>query len=184
MENTFLKKLLKRVKLNEVNISTFLGVIVVLIVGAIVFNFFRQRQPAPITQISEIPAESEITETPTPAQTVYTVQANDSLWKISQKYYQDGFQWVKIARENNLARPGFLTVGQKLTIPTPATQETTVSPAKTIEGNTYTVVNGDNLWQIALRAYGDGYQWVKIAKANNLHNPNLIHPGNEFQLPR
>ncbi len=53
-----------------------------------------------------------------------------------------------------------------------------------ITGATYEVVKGDSLWKIAVRAYGDGYQWVKIARENKLVNPNLIHPGNLLALPR
>lgn len=53
-----------------------------------------------------------------------------------------------------------------------------------IEGEAYTVVKGDNLWNIAVRAYGDGYKWVEIAKTNKLVNPNLIHAGNKLILPR
>ena len=49
---------------------------------------------------------------------------------------------------------------------------------------TYTVKSGDYLWSIAVRAYGDGYQWVKIVKANNLVNPDLIFSGNVLRLPR
>ncbi len=53
-----------------------------------------------------------------------------------------------------------------------------------ITANTYTVVAGDNLWTIAVRAYGDGYKWVDIAKNNNLDNPNLIFSGNVLKLSR
>jgi len=53
-----------------------------------------------------------------------------------------------------------------------------------ITGNTYTVVAGDNLWDIAVRAYGDGFKWIEIAKANKLANPDLIHRGNKFVIPR
>lgn len=53
-----------------------------------------------------------------------------------------------------------------------------------ITDNSYTVVHGDNLWNIAVRAYGDGFRWVEIASANNLANPNLIHAGNQFVIPR
>jgi len=48
----------------------------------------------------------------------------------------------------------------------------------------YTVVAGDSLWNIAVREYGDGYAWTKIATANNLINPDLIHAGNVLRLPR
>lgn len=54
----------------------------------------------------------------------------------------------------------------------------------TIEGTSYTVIKGDTLWDIAVRAYGDGYKWTEIASANNLVNPNIIHAGNVFTLPR
>lgn len=60
----------------------------------------------------------------------------------------------------------------------------TATPAPTITGNSYTVVAGDTLWDIACRAYGDCYAWTKIAEANKLVNPDLIHPGNVFTLPR
>ena len=58
------------------------------------------------------------------------------------------------------------------------------SPVVTITGTSYTVKEGDTLWSIACQAYGDCYAWVKIAKSNNLINPDLIHPGNVFNLPR
>lgn len=53
-----------------------------------------------------------------------------------------------------------------------------------IEGETYTVVKGDTLWDIADRAYGDPYRWTEIAQANELVNPDLIHAGNRFTIPR
>ena len=53
-----------------------------------------------------------------------------------------------------------------------------------ITGNSYHVVRGDSLWNIAVRAYSDGYRWVDIAKANHLANPRVIHAGNTFIIPR
>jgi nucleoid-associated protein YgaU len=63
-------------------------------------------------------------------------------------------------------------------------QTPTGPPAQAIVGSTYTVKHGDSLWDIAVRAYGNGYRWVDIARANNLQNPNIIHTGNVFTLPR
>ena len=76
------------------------------------------------------------------------------------------------------------------TTPSPEATSPTPTPTKVSEGpdaitsSSYTVVKGDNLWNIAIRSYGDGYKWVDIARANNLTNPDLIHPGNVFTLPR
>jgi nucleoid-associated protein YgaU len=73
----------------------------------------------------------------------------------------------------------------------PSQEPTTISPQPnlpaaqpSIQGNAYVVVAGDTLWDIAIRAYGDGYRWVDIARANNLSNPDLIFSGNKFVLPR
>lgn len=53
-----------------------------------------------------------------------------------------------------------------------------------ITGQTYTVKEGDYLWDIAIRAYGDGYKWGEIATKNQLPNPDLIYVGSVLQLPR
>ena len=59
-----------------------------------------------------------------------------------------------------------------------------VQNTNSITGSRYTVQKDDYLWEIAVRAYGDGYKWVEIARANKLVNPNIIHPGNMLTLPR
>lgn len=148
----------------------------------------------------------------------YTVKKGDTLWKIAEKEYKSGYNWVDIAKANNLKNPSTIHAGNKLVLPKVHTKVVaTVKPSATavptiakvkatptpkivvnnkvdqkqlpiiggkITGSEYKVVKGDNLWNISVRAYGDGYQWVKIAKANKLTNPNLIYPGNKFTLPR
>jgi len=51
----------------------------------------------------------------------------------------------------------------------------------------YTVVKGDNLWNIAKRFFnGDGTQWRKIYNANRGvigGNPDLIRPGERLEIP-
>jgi nucleoid-associated protein YgaU len=128
------------------------------------------------------------------------VREGDDLWKIAEAAYKDGYKWVEVAKANNITDPGMISAGQKLTLPqvttttvaqnpTPTTvvtpaPSTSVPAGQKITGITYTVVHGDDLWDIAVRAYGDGYKWVEIARANNLTNPNIIHSGNVFKLPR
>lgn len=53
-----------------------------------------------------------------------------------------------------------------------------------IEGNTYTVSEGDWLSTIAGRAYGDIYVFEKIAQANNIADPDHIEPGMVLTIPR
>lgn len=53
-----------------------------------------------------------------------------------------------------------------------------------IEGNAYTVQEGDWLSTIAGRAYGDIYAYQKIADANHIVNPDLILPGMVLTIPR
>ncbi len=61
--------------------------------------------------------------------------------------------------------------------------DTTIWGSK-IEGDSYTVVEGDWLSTIAARAYGDILAYPKIAEANNIQNPDLILPGQVLKLPR
>ena len=189
-----IKTLLKKFRASEQTISMILGVLVVLVVGVLVINYFRnvgwRKESRPSSQ--EVPVQEEsspghpikLEELPT----VYTVKAGDNLWKIAETIYGSGYNWVDIARENNLKNPNLVYAGQELKIPKAEPITPKISqPAKALEpitGDTYTVVKGDNLWQIAVRAYGDGYQWVKIARENKLANPNLIHSGNTLKIPR
>jgi len=190
-----LKKLLKNLKLNESNVSMVLGAVVILIIGGIVLNYFRGSNN---TQNGEnvTPTENQdVTPTPKITNNIpeglpasYTVQKGDSLWKIAEKFYGSGYNWVSIAQENKLKNPGLLFTDQKLTIP----KTEVIRPIadkigtgiSTVSGNTYTVVSGDTLWTVAVRAYGDGFAWPKIAQANSLKQPGLIHSGNVLKLPR
>lgn len=52
-----------------------------------------------------------------------------------------------------------------------------------VAGGTYTVVRGDNLWDIAVAAYGNGFRWIEIAEANELVHPSIIHAGNVLKIP-
>lgn len=63
-----------------------------------------------------------------------------------------------------------------------ATNQTTWG--ETITGTSYTVVKGDWLSKIAGRAYGDIMQYQKIAKANNISNPDIIEVGTVLKIPR
>jgi putative chitinase len=180
-----LKELLKRLKLSEQTVSMVLGALVIVVVGVLIFNYFRGVGKK---QVSEKPVQpGEVKLVPEGLPTTYKVEKGDHLWQISQKFFGSGYNWVDIARENHLKNPNKLLVGQELAIPKAEVRKPVVAQAKfgePISGSSYTVSRGDHLWGIAVRAYGDGYKWVEIARANNLVNPNIIHPGNILTLPR
>lgn len=145
---------------------------------------------APTSNPTAKPTKPPVQQT-TPLAGEYTVQAGDNLWNIAERHYKSGYNWVDIARANKLSNPGQITAGTKLILPkviakTPTTEvgqkNTTLGPK--ITGNTYKIVKGDNLWNIAVRAYGDGYKWVDIAKANKLANPDVIHSNNTLKIPQ
>ncbi len=51
---------------------------------------------------------------------------------------------------------------------------------------TYTVVKGDCLWNIAKKFYGSGSKYTVIYNANKVvigGNPNLIYPGQVLTIP-
>ncbi|RLI79449.1 peptidoglycan-binding protein [Archaeoglobales archaeon] len=48
---------------------------------------------------------------------------------------------------------------------------------------TWLVKQGDSLWLIAAKEYGDASLWRLIAKANKIHNPRLLKPGMELVIP-
>lgn len=69
--------------------------------------------------LTRIPSESQVLgvsankiETKT-----YTVQKGDSLWSISEKFYNTGIRWENIARRNYLQNPTRIDTGIKLVIP-------------------------------------------------------------------
>jgi len=47
----------------------------------------------------------------------------------------------------------------------------------------YTIQAGDNLSKVSKLFYGNPNQYPKIAAANNLDNPDKIHPGQVITLP-
>ena len=60
--------------------------------------------------------------------------------------------------------------------------------AAAMADDSYTVVRGDNLWNISGKSsiYGDPYQWPLIYKANRsqINDPDLIFPGQTFDIDR
>ena len=52
-----------------------------------------------------------------------------------------------------------------------------------IKLDTYVVKSGDTLMKIAKEQLGDANRYMEIAKLNNISDPDLIYPGEKFELP-
>lgn len=200
-----LKKLLKGVKLNEDTISTILGAVVLVVIGALIFNYFNSSRPPQISDTGVTITPTPISQDQTPEDvklveeegkmvpaglpTTYKVQQGDHLWSIAEKFYKSGYNWVDIASANKIKNGNLIAAGQELTIPKVAAKLETYTAKNviTIEGSSYTTGKGDSLWNIAVRAYGDGYAWTRIYEANKAivgANPSIIEAGQVLTLPR
>lgn len=198
-----LKLWLKRLKLHESTISMLLGGLVVVVIAVLLYNYFA----AP-TEVSEDTSGAETAEyslelaeeeegqlVPQGLPRQHTVAAGEHLWGISEQYYGNGYNWPDIVSANSIANPGLIEVGQELTIPkVPLRVTTAVASAQVTEdtqnpisGSSYTVVRGDTLWDISVRAYQDGYSWPQIYQANKELigvNPGIIEIGQVLSIPR
>lgn len=107
-----------------------------------------------------------------------TEQAKDGfdlMVKIKLKQYRDyGTKTVNIKIDDS--KP-------KATVSPTRAAETSPAP---VASQTYTVVRGDCLWNIAKRFYGNGAKYTVIYNANKGvigGNPNLIYPGQVLTIP-
>jgi nucleoid-associated protein YgaU len=184
----------KYFKSTEEMVSMFLGLVIVVVVVGLIFNFFQKRKgDVQVPGVSNFKITEEIgnKENNQEEQNIYEVAKGDNLWKIAQTKYNDGYAWSKIATANNLKNPSSLEVGQKLILPKVEQKEVITQNKITKDSNTitagseYKVVRGDNLWKISVRAYSDGYQWTKIYQANKskIRTPGKLEIGMTLTIP-
>jgi nucleoid-associated protein YgaU len=87
-------------------------------------------------------------------------------------------------RNPNLGEAGFAIERVQAALQPPAEAEPVQEAAPPAE-QSYTVADGDTLWAIAERHYGDGSQYTRIFEANRdqLDNPDVIQPGQVLRIP-
>ena len=185
----------KYFKSTEEVVSMFLGLVIVVVVGSLIFNYFQKNKGT--IDIPGASTDIKLTDTvgdrlTANGEKIYEVTEGDSLWKIAVKEYNDGYVWGKIAAANNLKNVSVISVGQKLVLPKLESKTIVSKPENLLtessisQGSEYKVVRGDSLWKIAVRAYGDGYQWTKIwqENKNKLNNPNSLEIGMMLNVPK
>jgi len=167
-----------------------IGATIVILGGTIVFNLLKT-QKGTVTEKAEKTTKQEQTtnKESLTANNKYVVKKGDYLWTIAERKYGSGYNYVDIAKTNKLKNEDLLFVGQVLTLPEVEAKKPTTGQIVNVKTkqvkksfNQYMVQKGDNLWKIAVKAYGDGYAWVKIAKKNKLKNPNIIFEGQKLLI--
>lgn len=124
--------------------------------------------------------EGENAETPATdgGDETYTVKQGDTLWCIANAH---GMSYQELAAINGLDPNTYIYPGQVLRLKAqkPAPDPVEDKPADDV----YIVKAGDSLWQIAQHTLGKGWRWYRIAEANNLAAPYIIHPGQRLKIP-
>ena len=193
-----IKNILKFFKLNENTISTVMGGIVVVVIAGLIFNYFRTTNLKSWrgTLLSDKEAATTLKNDDKLIAT-YKVVKGDDLWHIAEKFYRSGYNYVDIMNENKITGKGVIVAGQELRIPKVEAKKITVVETKeeiaktdgesvtSIAIGEYTIQKGDTYWSIAVRAYGDGFQWPKIYWANKaiFNNPDMIFAGTKILIP-
>jgi nucleoid-associated protein YgaU len=146
---------------------------------------------------------------PVAKERTHAIAKGETLGDVAKRYYGKRSLGVKLA-EFNSVDPSRLKIGQQIKVPDiavldpasapapvgnvdsiamgqndmPAPQPAPESAAPAVETPKYgtvKVVEGDTLYRIAKRVYGDGTRWSEIAALNNLGDGRALKPGRELK---
>lgn len=147
-----------------------------------------------------------VIETSAPKERTHTIAKGETLGDVAKRYYGKRSLGVKLA-EFNKADSSRLKIGQVIAVPditvldpaaapaapavdtgaalvvNPGQQVPTQMPQAPAEPKfgTVKVTEGDTLYRIAKRVYGDGSRWSEIAALNNLGDGKALKPGRELK---
>lgn len=183
-------------KIRENYLSVALGILVFLVAITLIFRSGEARE-----DLAEEASDETVVE-----QQTYVVRPGDSVSSIARDVLGNMERTEEIIEVNNLENPDTIEVGTELVLPAMEAMEsddedgdammekdsyageTAMEEASTqtisITGDSYTVLKGDHLWDIAERAYGDGNMYTLIIEANTLANPDRLEEGTVLTLPR
>lgn len=115
---TYLDKVTSEIQSNQSRLSLFLGALIILVVGILIFNYFNRSKPdlGP-SQQTETTQQEQQDISPEQLPGKYTVKEEDTLFIIAEKYYQDGSKFEEIAKANNITDVNSILAGQVLDIP-------------------------------------------------------------------
>ena len=121
----------------------------------------------------------------------HTVAEGESLWAIAEQKYGKGHLYTLIEKANGLTADENLSIGRKLTLPAPPkSTASTKTPARTPSTpatkpgfESYTIEDGDTLYDIAEERLGNGLRWTEIQEANPNLDPSSLRIGMKILVP-
>lgn len=137
-----------------------------------------------------------------PKERTHTIAKGETLGDVAKRYYGKRSLGPKLA-EFNKVDSSRLKIGQTVTIPDITVLDPSAAPAAPAsvlvtdltpgaplpvpaapeqpKYGTVKVAEGDTLYRIAKRVYGDGSRWSEIAALNNLGDGKALKPGRELK---
>ena len=133
-------------------------------------------------------AVSETKQEDVSVKVIHKVKSNDSLFKISRKYYGDKAEWHKLyeANKDNMSGPDALYVGQELLIPDNVDVKKETLGFKTSSEKKHVIEHGDTLYHLARKYYDDSTKWHIIYEANEdtIEDKGLLVKGQILIIPK
>lgn len=105
---------------------------------------------------------------------------DDGQWKITLTDVPDGLYALRV---DSVDAAGVVT--ERVQSPFKREKTDTIAAALKANNSSVTIQPGYTLWALAENRYGDGVRYVQIFEANRQHirDPDLIYPGQIFDLP-
>lgn len=142
---SLLQTLWSQLNLNQSYLSLVLGLLIVLVVGILAFNYFKMGQASTIAEVgtSQQTENKQVSEkipdvSPTSLPGKYTVKDGDTLFTIAEKYYGDGYKYAVLVEANKISDENFISAGQTIEVPKveQVALNTQESPATVTEAST------------------------------------------------
>lgn len=124
-----------------------------------------------------------------------TPETVDEKEEVQKNLYQDLSSKIRLSESYvSLILGGVVVLGLSVVIflfiresgyqkPPPIFEENVGSVTTPITQRTYILQEGESLWDVAVKFYGDGYRYTEIIDANKLENPDYVPPGTRLIIP-